>query len=102
MSAQVNLHDAKTHLSRLVEQAARGQSFVIAKAGRPMVRVTAVKEPGAQRSLGFLARHAVVSMDVKADFEQDMLEQFELRDSGNVSSVGPSKPPARVQTKPRQ
>ena len=37
---QVNMHEAKTHLSRLVEEAAAGQSFVICKAGKPMVRVT--------------------------------------------------------------
>ena len=37
----VNIHDAKTHLSRLVEQAAKGEPFIIAKAGRPMVKVTA-------------------------------------------------------------
>ncbi len=38
----VNIHQAKTHLSRLVEQAAQGQSFIIAKAGKPMVQVTAL------------------------------------------------------------
>ena len=37
---QVNMHEAKTHLSRLVEEAAAGQAFVICKAGKPMVRVT--------------------------------------------------------------
>ncbi len=41
-----NIHDAKTQLSRLVEQAARGESFVIAKAGKPMVKVTALDAPG--------------------------------------------------------
>jgi len=35
----VNIHDAKTHLSRLVDRAAKGESFVIAKAGKPMVKV---------------------------------------------------------------
>jgi prevent-host-death family protein len=35
----VNIHEAKTHLSRLVEEAARGESFVIAKAGKPLVKV---------------------------------------------------------------
>jgi prevent-host-death family protein len=35
----VNIHDAKTQLSRLVEQAAKGESFIIAKAGKPMVKV---------------------------------------------------------------
>ena len=40
----VNIHEAKTHLSRLVEQAARGESFIIAKAGKPMVRVVAIEQ----------------------------------------------------------
>ena len=36
---RINIHEAKTHLSRLVEEAARGEAFVIAKAGKPMVKV---------------------------------------------------------------
>ena len=61
----VNIHEAKTHLSRLVEAAANGESFVIAKAGRPMVRVTAIDAPeaGAQRRLGFLAGQFTVPDD---------------------------------------
>lgn len=53
----VNIHEAKTQLSRLVENAVKGESFVIAKAGKPMVRVTAldVPEPGRIRRIGFLA-----------------------------------------------
>jgi prevent-host-death family protein len=39
---QVNIHEAKTHLSRLVEEAAKGDGFIIAKAGKPMVRVEAI------------------------------------------------------------
>jgi prevent-host-death family protein len=35
----VNIHEAKTHLSRLVDQAAKGDSFVIAKSGKPLVKV---------------------------------------------------------------
>ena len=38
----VNIHEAKTHLSRLIERASQGESFIIAKAGKPMVRVTAI------------------------------------------------------------
>ncbi len=37
-----NVHEAKTHLSRLIDQAAKGESFIIAKAGRPMVKVMAL------------------------------------------------------------
>lgn len=62
---QVNIHEAKTHLSRLVEAAARGESFVIAKAGRPLVKVTAVEAPeaGARRRTGFLAARIAVPDD---------------------------------------
>ena len=52
----VNIHKAKTQLSRLVDEAAGGKPFIIAKAGRPMVKVTALDTPtGRQvRRLGFL------------------------------------------------
>ena len=52
----VNIHEAKTHLSRLIERASKGQSFIIAKAGKPMVRVVPI-EPEAPRKpqrLGFM------------------------------------------------
>jgi prevent-host-death family protein len=53
----VNIHGAKTHLSRLVDQAARGDGFVIAKAGRPLVKVLPLDAPAgaARRRVGFLA-----------------------------------------------
>jgi prevent-host-death family protein len=50
----VNIHEAKTQLSKLVEQAAGGEPFIIAKAGKPMVRVTAIDAPAKARRLGFL------------------------------------------------
>lgn len=52
----VNIHEAKTHLSRLVNEAACGKPFIIAKAGKPLVKVTALDTPtGRQvRRLGFL------------------------------------------------
>jgi len=52
----VNIHEAKTHLSRLVEQAANGEPFVIAKAGKPLVKVVPLSAPtGAKvKRLGFL------------------------------------------------
>lgn len=51
----VNMHEAKTHLSRLVEKAAAGEPFVIARAGKPLVKVVAIDAPkrGASR-LGFM------------------------------------------------
>ncbi len=52
----VNIHEAKTHLSKLVEEAAKGEPFVIAKAGKPVVKVTALSAPtgGQVRRLGFM------------------------------------------------
>ena len=102
MTAQVNIHDAKTHLSRLVEQAARGESFVIAKAGKPMVRVMPVDEPGAQRRLGFLSGQAVVSIDVKSAFEEEMLAQFELGASLSQRDLASTKIPLRTPPKTKK
>ena len=60
-----NIHEAKTQLSRLVDQAARGESFIIAKAGRPLVKVTPLDAPtGARmRRLGFMSRQISVPDD---------------------------------------
>lgn len=64
----VNIHQAKTQLSRLVEQAARGESFIIAKAGKPMVKVVALDgmAAGTAGRLGFMAGE----VDVPDDFDQ--------------------------------
>lgn len=51
----INIHQAKTHLSRLVEEAARGEEVIIAKAGRPMVRLVPVTTLEGVRPLGSLA-----------------------------------------------
>jgi prevent-host-death family protein len=61
----VNIHEAKTHLSRLVERAAKGEPFVIAKAGKPLVKVTALDTPvaGQVRRLGFMSGQVAVPDD---------------------------------------
>jgi len=70
-----NIHDAKTHLSRLVEQAAEGESFVIAKAGKPLVKVVALDAPtGVQRRrLGFMTGH----LQVPDDFDRMGISEIE-------------------------
>lgn len=50
----VNIHEAKTQLSKLVDQAVKGKPFVIAKAGKPLVKVTALDAPAAPKRIGFL------------------------------------------------
>lgn len=72
----VNIHEAKTHLSRLVEQAARGREFVIAKAGKPMVRVVPLAAAPTVRRLGFLAGQGVITADVKDDFAHEIDAMF--------------------------
>lgn len=64
----VNVHEAKTHLSRLIDQAAKGEPFVIAKAGKPMVKVTALDAPAPRerRRLGFMAG----KIEVPDDFDR--------------------------------
>jgi prevent-host-death family protein len=59
----INIHEAKTHLSRLIEQAVNGEPFIIAKAGKPLVTVTAVTPPAAPQRLGFLAGQLSVPDD---------------------------------------
>ena len=64
----INIHEAKTHLSKLVDQAAQGESFIIAKAGKPMVKVVALDSPIGEkkRRIGFMAGQ----IKVPADFDQ--------------------------------
>ena len=76
MTLTVNIHEAKTHLSRLVEQAAKGRDFIIAKAGKPMVRVVPLEAPPAVRVLGFLAGQGVTKADVKKAFTSDIDGMF--------------------------
>ncbi len=75
-----NIHDAKTHLSRLVERAAKGEPFVIAKAGRPMVKVMALDAPESSqmKRFGFLAGQISVPDDfgtMGADVIQTLFER---------------------------
>ncbi|MCL1845702.1 MAG: type II toxin-antitoxin system prevent-host-death family antitoxin [Defluviitaleaceae bacterium] len=52
---QVNIHEAKTHLSRLIEDVAKGEEFIIAKAGKPMARVVPFEQADMRRrGIGFL------------------------------------------------
>lgn len=51
----VNIHEAKTNLSKLIDRAVKGESFIIAKAGRPLVKVVAIGEANAPKPrIGFM------------------------------------------------
>jgi prevent-host-death family protein len=82
----VNIHEAKTQLSRLIEEATKGEPFIIAKAGKPVVRVTALGAPiGAQvRRLGFMAGQ----ISVPDDFDQMGKEEIERIFGGGGDDSG--------------
>ena len=73
----VNIHAAKTQLSRLVEEAASGQEIVIAKAGRPVARLVPLASPVRRKQLGLLRGKIRVSADFDAPLPDDLLDAFE-------------------------
>ena len=75
----VGVHEAKTHLSRLIDQAVKGEPFVIAKGGTPMVKVMAIDSPsaGQQRRLGFMAGQGSVPDDFDRMGGEDITRLFE-------------------------
>ena len=72
----VNIHEAKTQLSRLVERAARGEAFVIAKAGKPLVKVSAIDAPSEPKRLGFLKGEIEVPDDFNRMGEPEIAALF--------------------------
>ena len=73
----VNIHEAKTHLSRYVEQAAAGEEIIIAKAGKPVARLVAIEPPATVPTLGADAGSFVVPSDFDAPLPADLLDAFE-------------------------
>lgn len=71
----VNIHDAKTHLSQLILEASQGHSFIIAKAGKPMVKVTAIGQEAKPR-LGMLAGVFEVPDDIDTPFQAEIEAMF--------------------------
>ena len=74
----VNIHEAKTNLSKLVAKAAKGESFVIARAGKPLVKVVPLDSPspGEVRRLGFLAKRLKVPDDFDRMGEEEIARLF--------------------------
>lgn len=73
---QVNLYDAKTNLSRLVDRAAAGEEIVIARGGRPMARLVPLVTRSGPRRLGHLAGRVRVAEDFDAPLPDDIAEAF--------------------------
>jgi prevent-host-death family protein len=72
----VNMHEAKSQLSKLVDRAVKGEWFVIAKAGKPLVKVTALDAPATPQRLGFLAGEIAVPDDFDRMGEAEIAALF--------------------------
>jgi antitoxin (DNA-binding transcriptional repressor) of toxin-antitoxin stability system len=75
-----NIHEAKTHLSRLVELASQGESFIIAKAGKPLVKVEALGSPSTEKvkRIGFMEGEGQVPSDFDTMGSDEIEQMFGL------------------------
>jgi prevent-host-death family protein len=76
MAKTVNIHEAKTHLSRLVRRVQSGEEIVIARGGKPVARLVAV-EPSTRRALGRDRGRFTVPDDFNEPLDPSMLAEFE-------------------------
>jgi prevent-host-death family protein len=75
---RVNIHEAKTHLSRLVDRAAAGEEIIIGRAGKPVARLVALEPPAENRRLGVWKGQVWVS----PDFDEEDRELTRLFEEG--------------------
>ncbi len=73
---RVNIHEAKTHLSRLVDRAAAGEEIIIGRAGKPVARLVALEPPAEKRRLGVWKGQVWVSPDFD-DEDRELTRLFE-------------------------
>jgi antitoxin (DNA-binding transcriptional repressor) of toxin-antitoxin stability system len=75
----INIYEAKTQLSRLVEQAAAGNDVIIARGGKPIARLTRLQPPRREIRFGMLKGKIKVASDFDAPLPAQVLAQFEAR-----------------------
>jgi prevent-host-death family protein len=90
MSKIVNIHAAKTNLSRLVDRAAAGEEIIIARAGKPVARLAPLAPAGARRRPGLWRGRLKIGEDFDAPLPDDLLKGFH---------EAPIEPPARGKRK---
>ena len=73
----VNIQEAKTHLSKLLEEASKGREVVIAKSGKPMAKLTGIVPAKPIRKPGFLKGKIKIADDFDAPLPLDLLDAFE-------------------------
>jgi prevent-host-death family protein len=77
--ATVNIYEAKTHLSKFVDQAAQGEDVIIARAGKPVARLTTLKPEKRPIQFGLLEGKGWIADDFDAPLPDDILAGFEGR-----------------------
>lgn len=78
MSVTFNIHEAKTHFSRLLARVAAGEEVIIARAGRPVARIVPVSQVKKRREPGGARGRVVIADDFNAPLPEQVLEDFEL------------------------
>jgi prevent-host-death family protein len=78
MASMVNIHEAKTHLSRLLDRVAEGEEIVIARSGHPIARLVPLAASGERRSPGLLRGQIEVANDFDAPLADEVLRLFQL------------------------
>ena len=73
----INIHEAKTHLSRLVDEVSAGEELIIAKAGKPLARLVPIKLARPTRKPGFLKGKIRIANDFDAPLPSDLIDAFE-------------------------
>ena len=77
MTVTVNIHEAKTHLSRLLSRVMSGEEIIIARAGKPVARLIPIRDRPATRVSGSAKGKVVIAPDFDAPLPDEILEAFE-------------------------
>ena len=75
---QVNVHEAKTHFSKLLDRVAKGEEIVVARAGKPVAKLIPMEDPAeiAKRRIGFMAGKITVPKDFDTMFQEEIEKEF--------------------------
>ena len=76
---KVNIHEAKKHLSKLLEEVAKGEEVIISKAGKPVAKLVPVEKRTVKRKAGSMKGKIRISKDFDAPLPEDVLSGFEGR-----------------------
>jgi prevent-host-death family protein len=79
----INIHAAKTNLSRLIEKVSQGETIIISKAGKPVAKLVPYDEKQQKRKPGFMKGEIWIADDFDAPLPEDILADFEGRNEAN-------------------